>query len=509
MPNARSRSCFAVISAILLLASGCTTYKSADPQRAKSPSRPISSDAWPHWDTTPLLAVQSATPDFLPAFEFIPDFPEADRDPKAQATLDRTGLVIEHNAISTGGLFRAFTDRAAKPESDPTRGRHLSFPEEPNASFLSVPGYASETAQRRAEAAIYTPRDIDMTPYFVKGLRRAKFGKSQIALDGTLQVQLPEINPESRGILIHLPGLIWSEQEAKLVETLRHNRWSVATIESKPWVTDPNAVERAAARASRSLWIQQQREAYEAANGEGSFDALPWAAQRHTLETWFTQSYIEVKAPASGFSLTSSTDTAELGERIAVAVDEAMTLHAYAAEAVVAYMDSRDPTLAPRPIVVVGLSAGALVAPTVAARLRELHGPRLAALVDIAGGADLFAISRKGSLSDGGIELAPRKAPQPPAGRVARVHESYLEYARLDPYYTAAALHDLPVLVVAARRDTVIPFSSAELLIERLARPDRILTFGDHPVLYWLLPEEAHRIARWINRHADAPPSAR
>lgn len=509
MLDTRSRHFVAAIGTILLLVSGCTTYKSADPQRATSPALPIPPEAWPHWDTTPLLAVRDATPDFLPKFEFIPDFPEADRDPKAQTTLERTGLVIDHNAISTGGLFRAFTDRAAAPDARPPQWNPLSFPEQPNASFLSVPGHASESAQQRAQAAIYTPPNIDMTPYFVKGLRQSTLDNSHIALDGTLEIQLPEVRPESRGILIHLPGFMWSEQEAKLIATLRRNRWAVATIETNPWVTDPNAVERAAARAARSLWVQQQREAYETAHGEGSFNDLPRRALTDTIAAWITQSNEEIPTPPSGFTLTPSTDPTALGERIAAAVDEAMALHAYAAEAVIDYLDSRDPMLASRPIVVVGLSAGALVAPTVAARLRELHGPRLAALVDIAGGADLFAISRTSAFSDGGIELTPRRAPQPPADRVAQVHDAYIEHARLDPYHTADFLRDLPVLVVAARRDTIVPFSSAALLIQRLDRPDRIFTVGDHPVLYWLLPEESHRIARWINQNADTDTSRR
>ncbi len=496
--------CFAA-----MLTTGCSSYRSANPDRFQATPTPVAADAWPKWDTTALEAIRDATPAFLPEYQYIPDFPESDRDPRARILIESTGYEILHNEITTGGLLRAYNRKrptAKNTENDLTFSLWQSwfFPNDPNGSYLSAPDFAFDTAKAKATAGIYTKSSTDMTPYLVKGLQRASTKTDDIELKGTLDIQFPEPDTSSRGILIHLPGLVWSKQEDKLINAFRRVGWSVLSVETNPWVTDPNGVERAVVDARRSAKSKQYMDEYEAANGVDSLAQLDSQERSIHMKRWFDQVREDIPMPPGGFTLTPTTDPQTLGKSIADAVNQSMATHAYAAEAAVEYMDALDPALPSKPIVVVGLSAGGLVAPTVAARLRECYGPRLAAMVVIGGGADMFTIAQSSSLTDGGIRLTPKAGPQPPPERIQQVHAAYLEAALLDPYNTATTLQDLPVLVVSARRDAIIPYAAAKVLIERLDFPDRITTIGGHGILFWLLPKHASRITRWLEQAADS-----
>jgi len=498
-----------------LLTTGCSSYRAANPDRFQATPTQVAAEAWPKWDTTALEAIRDATPPFLPEYEYDADFPEADRDPRVRRLIENTGYEIHYNEIATGGLLRAYNHKHPTTKKKETDGKFSIwnswfFPTDPNGSYLSAPGFAFDTAKAKATADISTSPSVDMTPYFAKGLQKASVQPEDFSLGGTLEIQFPEVNANSRGMLIHLPGLVWSKQENKLIDTFRRDGWSVVTVESTPWVTDPNGIQRAVVRAKRSEKVREYRQEYENLNAEQSHELLePEERDEYTknMKRWIDQAREDIPMPPSGFTLTPTTDPKILGASIASAVNESMATHAYAAEAAVAYMDTLDPALALKPIVVVGLSAGGLVAPTVAAGLRERYGPRVAALVVIGGGADMFAIAQSSTLSDGGIRLAPKEGKQPPSQRIEQVHATYLEAASLDSYNTAPTLQDLPVLVVSARRDSIVPHAAAKTLIERLDYPDRITTIGGHGVLFWLLPGQATRITRWLDQHTTIPSS--
>jgi pimeloyl-ACP methyl ester carboxylesterase len=166
------------------------------------------------------------------------------------------------------------------------------------------------------------------------------------------------------------------------------------------------------------------------------------------------------------------------------------------------YLAAEEPDLGAGPMVAVGCSAGAVSLPAVVARL---HG-RVTAAVLIGGGADVFqAITRSDLMgSHVRIQWAGRS---PTRAQLLRLHDAVLDRTTLDPYHTARLLAGMPVLVIQARFDRIVPASTGDLLYERLARPERWTCWAGHLGMFWLLPMEAGRIAGWIDQatQSDRP----
>jgi pimeloyl-ACP methyl ester carboxylesterase len=112
------------------------------------------------------------------------------------------------------------------------------------------------------------------------------------------------------------------------------------------------------------------------------------------------------------FTVREASDAQEAGKRAAAAVDDLVADNAYAAEAVLSYLADQRKDAPRGPLAIVGMSAGALAAPGVAARL----GERVSAVVMVGGGADLFQISRTSDLKKTGIQFRQdEKTPMPEA----------------------------------------------------------------------------------------------
>jgi len=154
---------------------------------------------------------------------------------------------------------------------------------------------------------------------------------------------------------------------------------------------------------------------------------------------------------------------------------------------------------------VMGFSIGALGLPAVVARLPE----RFQAAVVVAGGANLLRISQCTSKADSGIRLNWVGA-KPTREDWQRLYVAYLERSKLDPYHTAAALADMPVLVYHAHFDRVVPAATGALLHARLGKPRRFAyPLGHRHLLRVAIRLEADRIARWtetaLSRQAAKP----
>jgi predicted esterase len=197
------------------------------------------------------------------------------------------------------------------------------------------------------------------------------------------------------------------------------------------------------------------------------------------------------------FMVCDEAAAANIGRVIASEIDDAVASSAYAAEAAIEYIDAHRPDLQGVPVVLMGFSAGALVAPTVAVRLHE----RLDAMVVIGGGANLFEVALQSKFKDGGVRLRCDKK-KPSQELVAAVDRAYLEASKLDPYHTAPLVRDIPTLQVHAKKDTWVPAHTGELLYERLGRPDRLSISAGHELLFYRLPGQRRRIADWVERAA-------
>jgi predicted esterase len=182
-------------------------------------------------------------------------------------------------------------------------------------------------------------------------------------------------------------------------------------------------------------------------------------------------------------------------------VDDRLAEHAYAVEAALAYLAERLPEVPSQPAVLMGFSAGALVAPAVAARLPE----RFDAAVLVCGGANLLDIAQRSELTDGGVKVRWGRGRGTPAD-VQRLNGLYLAYSRLDPYHTAAYLGTTPVLHVHGIADGIVPADCGDLLYERLNRPERIEFPLGHKGVFFLLPSQGGRLLAWVNRTVAASP---
>lgn len=176
------------------------------------------------------------------------------------------------------------------------------------------------------------------------------------------------------------------------------------------------------------------------------------------------------------------------------AVSQYLAELAYAVEAGLDALAKDRPDLPQRPLALAGFSMGAIALPAVAARLEG----RVDAAVLAGGGANVLLIARKSSLGVGlRASVDGRELTESELKAVERV---YARLARLDPLNAADALTGVPVLMLHAKFDRIVPASAGELLYESLGKPERWTYPAGHLGLYWLLGTQADDIARWLGR---------
>jgi hypothetical protein len=194
-------------------------------------------------------------------------------------------------------------------------------------------------------------------------------------------------------------------------------------------------------------------------------------------------------------------DAATIGQQIAALTDDVIASSAYAAEGVYLYLAEHRPELLRGPIVFTGFSAGSLVIPAIITRLSEMEvPPRIDAVVMVGSGADLFALGRDSSLTDGGMTIRLAQA-KPNRSFMSHVHDSYLKHVKLDPVVAAQRLTPVDVLQVHASRDGWVPAGCGELLYEKLGKPDRLTVYTGHVGLFFRLGLYDDFIADWIECH--------
>lgn len=312
----------------------------------------------------------------------------------------------------------------------------------------------------------------------------------------------PQPEQPARGLIIHMQSLGANVFEPRVIETLRDRGWVVITVPTQWSIVPPMDSEAVA-----SLDRLKERAIAE-------IDALPTAeALRTALDATTSRApgpararldSIERDANAllrRGFQLCDPADLDTVARQIASEIDTTAAGNAYVVEALLEYLRVRRPDLPQRPLVVLGMSAGALASPAVVARVRD----RVDAMVLIGGGANLFRISQTSTLTDGGLRVRCGDKPVP-AGVLRDLDAHCRGLVRLDPYKLAPALVDVPTLQIDASIDTWVPTAAAELLHERLGRPERWTVSGGHRVLFASLPGIADRLGVWLERAVPAIP---
>ncbi len=202
-------------------------------------------------------------------------------------------------------------------------------------------------------------------------------------------------------------------------------------------------------------------------------------------------------------------DLEKYGRRIGEIANDRLSEWAYGCEAMVDMVREERPGLRGKPVVVVGFSAGAIGAPTVAARLEEQLGERggVGGVVLVGGGVNIARIAQTSSLSDFGFGVT-FQGKKLTGEKLERFSDSYLKAATLDSYHTAAALRRMPALMLQADADDIVPVETGRTLYEQLGKPERWTFSGGHELLFLELGFFDTKIADWIDGHVPATVAA-
>ncbi|MEZ6242304.1 MAG: alpha/beta hydrolase [Phycisphaerales bacterium] len=174
---------------------------------------------------------------------------------------------------------------------------------------------------------------------------------------------------------------------------------------------------------------------------------------------------------------------------------------AYATEGAVLHALDVRPNLKDSPHVLVSMSGGAMLTPTVYARAPDLYD----ATVLIAGGSDILEIILDSNYSDSIDSLRVAwKGRRPTRHEIDEWTQEYLRYAPFDPYHTADAMRGSPVLMLHASKDKAVPADMGEELWRRLGRPERWVYPVGHELIFLFLPTQLERIEQWIEANVPA-----
>lgn len=186
-------------------------------------------------------------------------------------------------------------------------------------------------------------------------------------------------------------------------------------------------------------------------------------------------------------------------------VNDRLAECAYAVQAAWDHVHQRREGTSVLPHAVIGISGGAISLPTVVARTPSLYR----AAVLIGGGADFWLINERSNYQ--GMIDAVRTVwigQAPTQELIGAFDVRLLKIARLDSFHTAAALRDVPTLMLHATADRAVPSPLGDVLWERLGRPERWVYPVNHEVLCLGLPAEFGKVLDWLAAAIDGKDSA-
>lgn len=483
----------ALVAPALLWLGGCYSYHRA--ASSGSEPRPVPADAWPTFDTAPLNPLLD-TPAVIVHAEVDPEkLPKSVRErgePAIQALRDKNTDDLIYADLDAHGLLRAWRPRTEKPESESVLDNRLRFFRQ-NAQYLTGPAALLQAETERIERDIIGGDPLeDIARFF--GLASTTATPDWL-LDGGVVLRIPEaVDDNPPALVIHLTSLIENKYEHAVTDRLAAHGYAVAYLDTSVWIDGPNEHEVELTSAKRSARRQEilRQTSPEHPELESRSDTFKRISQASEIAR------AEFPPVEDGMQVRPDTDLDRLADYIASQTDARLAEQAFAAEALVRACDGLHPSLADRPVVVMGFSAGALAAPTIAARLHDAYPDRPVLLVMIGGGGDLFDISQQSTISKGGIGLSPAAGPPPTDEQIAHLHDRYRSKSRLDPLAIAPSLRAVPALHVYATRDKVVPTAAAEAFNTAHGSVDRITHPGNHGTLFFFLPGQAGKIRSWL-----------
>jgi pimeloyl-ACP methyl ester carboxylesterase len=420
-----------------LALTGCMHFQRGDVRLGLRRSA-LPETAWPQRSTDEVERIRSATPRRLPLYEVSDELQELELSTATEVLLSRPEYLIGYSELLGSGLLRVFDDVTERNPFDDLIDSMRGF--RADARYLT--SFDLENPRARSSRTLnIESRKRSAGP--VPQVRRST-AEYEIDLNVGTAIGLPDVSigtnmPRARGLIIHVPALMGNKYENKILDQLRDKGWRIAHVDSR--VSMPG--------------------------GELKFTIKDEAAIDATAAT------------------------------IAMIFDNILAEHAYAAEALLEYMETNRPDVPRDPVVLMGFSAGALATPTIAARLLD----RVDAVVLVGGAANLLEVSQRSTLTSGGLQINWAEGLDTKENR-KRLFEAYLKHSELDPYHTAPLLEDIPVLQIHAMFDSIVPARNGELLHDRLDKPDCMTFLGGHGPLFFFLPQYSTSISKWIDQAA-------
>jgi len=502
---------------------GCWTHT---PARRASEADPaplaIPDDAWRPRDVEVLRPILEATPMQVHRYQPKPGIAESELSPEERLTVAEVSETLTYKGIHGRCLLRVI-DRPFRPK--PLRDNTGTY--RPSVERLHLSDDLGDALEERFYGFIPNARTLSSRTIQNERLREALLDdREQRAADrasllGSRRVEATGITvetflyagipirippaiagaPRPRGLIIHLHAISGNGYEPRVMEEFARRGWAIVDFQTQTFVDTPLSPEQ---KAREKELLERKRDI------QHNFARI--IAQPATIESgeamvanssqlFMTLSELQSLRRRAAYQACPGTDLDPVAANIATEVDEAMSGAAYAVEAVLDYIRTQRPDLPTRPLALMGFSAGALATPTVAARL----GDQVDAAIIIGGGANVLRLSQESALTDGGLRVrcGEKKIDRPTLDRLA---ELYLKHSRLDPYHTAPLLaaRGTPLLQVHANDDTWVPASGGELLYQRLGRPERLTIHADHDLLFYFLPEQASRLADWLDKTLPA-----
>lgn len=516
------RSRLTAAAALILLGvccalwASCVSYRPAAEARGGNPWTPPEASAWPERERAGIERLHELTGDVVwrarPAAGVDPD----ELDDRMRSLIEGSTHRIVHSGLHGQGLLRIIDDA----DMETLRSRRSEFSRMMDDFLVGFDYNAYFLSSHREDGRPGTPeRDVTRSLVEVRAPARRETDdvewrprdKNPLLRRG-VELRVPvEAPDDAKGLIVRFNSLMGNEHERRTVKALEDRGWVVVEINTQTHVRTPReeAIEQAMERRREvaSKLVEARLTTHDGdepeEGSEEREEGLPDSLARLVAEAFvmdtvhaaYEQAAEEVPLPRRGFALEELGGPKATGRAIAAAIDDLVAENAYAAEAVLEYIDAHRPDLAELPTVLMGFSAGSLVVSTAAARL----GGRIDGAVLIGGGADLFEVSQRTSLE--GYRLAVLDDEDQSVGwrALGEVHAEYLETTRLDPVRIGGALHGMPTLLVHATMDRIVPAATGRRMAEALGMPDRVRVRGGHLAMFWLLPRMVDRIDRWLD----------
>ncbi|MFG0305342.1 MAG: alpha/beta hydrolase family protein [Phycisphaerales bacterium JB040] len=203
----------------------------------------------------------------------------------------------------------------------------------------------------------------------------------------------------------------------------------------------------------------------------------------------------------------SPSDTDRVARSLASQLARRAAGCAYAVDLALDHAARLRPQLAGKPTALMGMSGGALVAPTVHA----YEPGRFDAVVLFAGGVNFLEINLRSNYADWidaivlDFDADAEGVQRPSAEQILDLSRQYLDHAPLDGHHLAPLLAGKPTLIVQASGDKAVPADLGERLWNLAGRPERWTLPVGHELVFAALPFQAPAIERWLTSNLLEP----